>query len=79
MLGKVAVDGNTVLRFAQMHPIRFRENWLLALLQEKNIAGDFGAGIGAESVVRQTDSTQQFSALRDVFTHIGSLLVHRSL
>lgn len=59
MIGKVAVDGNAVLGLAEMHPIGFDDDGPVALLEKKDIGGDFRSGIGLESVAGEPDGSQQ--------------------
>ena len=61
-----------------MYPIRLDVNSAISLLQEQNIAGDFRARVGFESVIGQANSAQQFRAPGDVLTHFGALFVHRA-
>ena len=65
-------------------PLRFRINGEVReikdigpLLQEQNVCRDFRSGVCFERRVRQTDRSDQVSALRDVATDRVILLVHR--
>ena len=77
MADEVAVDGKTVLVYAQMHPIRFLDNGPVPFLQENDIGDDLCTGVGLESVVGQTDRPQQVSPLRQITPHSGILGVQR--
>ena len=76
MLRKIAVDGDAVLRFAQVYPIGFNVDGAIPLLQENDVAGDFRTGVGFEGVVRQTDGPQQFRPLGQIFAHFRGFGVH---
>ena len=78
MLGKVAVDGDTILRLSQMHPIRLYVDRMFPFLKKENIRCDFRSRVGFESVVWQANRTQQFRPLCDISAHIGGSLVHRA-
>lgn len=60
-----------------MYPIGFDLNGSVSLLQEDDVGHDFGSCVRFESIVRQTDSTEQFCSLSDILTDFGRLLIHR--
>ena len=78
MIDKVAVDGDTILRLSQMHPIRLYVDRMFPFLKKENIRCDFRSRVGFESVVWQANRTQQFRPLCDISAHIGGSLVHRA-
>ncbi|MPM86325.1 hypothetical protein SDC9_133414 [bioreactor metagenome] len=79
MISKVAVDGDgdAVLGLAEMHPIRFNVDGPVALLEEKDVGGDFRSGVSLESVAGQTNRAEQFRALCDIPPDLRGLLIHR--
>ena len=79
MLGKIAVDGHTVLHLAQMHPVRLNVDGPVAFLQEDNIRSDLCTSIRLEGGIRQSDRTEQFCPLGDVFPHLRRLLIQGAL
>ena len=50
-----------------MHPVRFNVDGSVTLLQEDDVGHHLRTGVGLERIVGQTDRTQQFRPLRDVF------------
>ena len=79
MLRKVGVERNTILRDAQMHPIRLDVDRPFPLLQKQNIRCDLCARVGLEGVVGQTNRAQQLGATGNIAPHVGILLIHRPL
>ena len=79
ILDEIAVHSDAIGIGVQMHPVRFNVRHAVPLLQEQNIAGDFRSGIALESVIGQTDSTDEVSPLCKIFANSGVLFVHRTL
>ena len=76
MLDKVAVDGNPIVCQTKTDPVRFINGFLVSLLEEQDISNDFGSGVCLESIVRQTDSSQQIGPLRDILPRFRIFRVH---
>ena len=77
VLNKVAVHGQAVCVFTHMDPIRLNLDGPIPLLQEDDVRNDLGTRVGAKGIVGQPDRAQQLRPLRDVFTHLRGLLIHR--
>ena len=59
-----------------MYPIRLNGHGAFALLQEDDVGHNICSGIGTESVVGQTDRSQQFSAFSQILAYLRRLLIH---
>ena len=79
VLHKITVHTDTVFIGVQMHPIRLDVRHTVTLLQEDNVAGDFGSGVGLKRIVGQSDSPDQVSPLCQILADSGVFLVHRTL
>ena len=79
VLHKIAVHADAVLVGVQMHPIRLDVRHAVPLLQEDNVAGDFGSGVGLKRIVGQSDSPDQVSPLCQILADSGVFLVQRTL
>ena len=60
-----------------MYPVGLNLDRAVTLLQEYDVGHDLCSGVCLESIVRQADSTEQFSPLSDILTDFGRLLIHR--
>ena len=60
-----------------MYPIGFKLGRSVSLLQEDDVGHDRCSCVCLESIVRQTDSTEQVCSLSDIPTDFGGLLIHR--
>ena len=76
VVDEIAVDRETVLIFTKVYPFRFYVDRTVALLQKDDVRDYFRTGVLFESVVGQTDRTQQFCPLCDILPHIRGLLIH---
>ena len=76
VLKVILVKGYAVRGQAALYPFRqlFRHSG--PLLEKQNIAGDFGSGVGLESVVGQTDRAQEVGFLCQGFPYLAVFLVH---
>ena len=79
VLHKIAVHPYAVFVGVQMHPIRFNVRHTVTLLQKQDIAGDFGAGVAFEGIVRQTYSTYQICSLCKILADSAVFFVHGAL
>ena len=77
MVYKIAVDDKTIFRFAELHPVRLMVDRAVTFLEENNVADYIRTSICTESIVRQTDSTQQISTFRNVLAGRRILAVQR--
>ena len=73
---EILVDGKAIFCFAQLHPVRLMVDGTVTLLQEDNIRDNIRASIGTESIVGQTDGTQQIGTLRHLLAGGAVLAVH---
>ena len=78
MLCKIAVQRYAVHGLPQMHPVRHKVYQSLPLLQKQNVGSHLSPRIRLESVIGQTNRTQQFCSLCDIPTHRRIGLVHRA-
>ena len=76
VVNEITVDRETVLIFAEVYPFRFNVDGTVTLLQKDDVRDYFRTGVLFESVVGQTDRTQQLCPLCDIFPHIRGLLIH---
>ena len=63
----------------QMHPIGLNVNQTVSLLEEDNVRSNLRSGSGLEGIIRQPDSTEEVSSLRNILSDIGVFLVQRTL
>jgi len=73
---EILVDGKAVLGLAKLHPVWLMVDGTVTLLQKDNVADNIRTSVGTESVVGQTDSTQQVSTLCHVLAGSAVLAVH---
>ena len=73
---KIAVESKSILSLPQLHPCGLDIRGAVTLLQKDNIADNIRASVGAESVVGQTDSTQQIGTFCHVLAGGAVLAVH---
>ena len=73
---EILVDGKAVLSLAKLHPVRLNIRRAVTLLQKDNVADNIGTSIGTESIIRQTDRTQQIGTLCHVLAGGAVLAVH---
>ena len=78
MLRKILVDGVAFRCFAKVYPVCPLYCCTVTLLQEQNVSNHAGVGIALERIVRQTNRTDQISAVGKVLTDRGILLIHRT-
>ena len=79
VLHKIAVHADAVFIGVQMHPIRLDVCHAVTLLQEDNVAGDFGSGVSLKRIVGQSDRPDQVGPLCQVLADSGVFFVHRTL
>ena len=68
MLGKIAVDRESVRCKPKVYPIRLNVDRPVALLKEDDIRHHIRPGIGTERIVGQTDRPQQLRAFRQILS-----------
>ena len=73
---EILVDGKAIFGLAKLHPLRLMVDGTVTLLQEDNIRDNIRASIGTESIVGQTDGTQQIGTLRHLLAGGAVLAVH---
>ena len=78
MLRKILVNGVAFRCFTKVYPVSPFHRCTVTLLQEQNVSNHAGVGIALERIVRQTNRTDQISAVGKVFTDRGILLIHRT-
>ena len=76
VIQEVAVDGIAVLVLTGLHPVRLDGNGPVAFLQEDNVGYNFGAGIGFEGIVGQSDGTQELRPFCQILPNIAVLGIH---
>ena len=76
VLKEIAVDGETVLILTKVYPVGFDLNGTITLLQEDDVGNNVRTGIRFESVVGQSNCTEQLCSLCDILSDFGGLLVH---
>ena len=79
MLHKIAVHRNTVLIGIKVYPIWLCVNHSVTLLQKENVARNLCACVCSESVIRQSDSSEQLGSLSNILAYFGACLIHCSL
>ncbi len=77
MIDKILVDSEIVLIESKVYPIGFYFNGAVTLLQKQNVRYNLCARIYLKSIVGQSDRTEQFGSLCDIFADIGRFLIHR--
>ena len=78
MLRKILVDGISLRRFTEIHPVSPLHRCTVTLLQEQNVSNHARVGIALERIVRQTNRTYQIGTVGKVLTDRGILLIHRT-
>ena len=76
VVDKIPVDGKPILCLSGLSPFRHDVQRAVPLLEEDDVRYHLGTGILFERVIRQTDSSQQFSTLGKIAAHGGILGVH---
>ena len=76
---KIAVHCNTILIGIKVYPIWLCINYTVTLLQKENIARDLCACVCSESVIGQSDSSEQLGSLSNIFAYFRTCLIHCSL
>ena len=66
---KIGIDGNAVLRPANMHPFRLRHNLALPFLEKDNVACDIGSRTVPECGTGETDCPKKLRPFRNVFPY----------
>ena len=79
VLHKIAVHRNTVLIGVKVYPIWLCVNHSVTLLQKENVARNLCACVCSESVIRQSDSSEQLGSLSNILAYFGACLIHCSL
>ena len=77
VFNKVTVEGYALRCHSQMHPVRFDINGMVSLLQENDIRHYICTSIGTECVIGESDGSQQFCPLRQIFSCVRILGIHR--
>ena len=77
MVDKIPVDGKSVLRLSGLGPFRHDVQRAVTLLQENDVRNDLCTSVFLESVIGQTDGSQQLGTLSKIPAHGGILGVHR--
>ena len=77
VVDKIPVDGKPVLRLSGLSPFRHDVQRAVPLLEEDDVRYHLGTGIFLESVIGQTDGSQQLGTLSKIPAHGGILGVHR--
>ena len=75
---KIGVHPDAIGVGGQMHPIGLNIHQSVTLLEEDNVRCDLRAGSSLESIIWQSDCSEQVSSLRDILTDSRVLLIHRS-
>ena len=76
MLHKIAVHRNTVFIGIKVYPIWLCVNHSVTLLQKENVARNLCACVCSESVIRQSDSSEQLGSLGNILAYFGACLIH---
>ena len=71
---KIAVHCNTILIGIKVYPIWLCINYTVTLLQKENIARDLCACVRSESVVGQSDSSEQLGSLSNILLAQGKII-----
>ena len=79
VLHKIAVHRNAVLIGIKVYPIWLDVCNAVTLLQKENVARNLCACVCPESVVWQSDSSEQLGSLGNIFAYFGACLIHCSL
>ena len=77
MVDKIPVDGKAVLRLSGLGPLWCNVQRTVTLLQENDVRNDLCTSVFLESVIGQTDDSQQLGTLSKIPAHGGILGVHR--
>ena len=79
VFNKIAVHRNAVFVRIKVYPIWLDVDYSVTLLQNENITCDLCACVCPKSIVGQTDSSQQLGSLGDIFPHLWTRFIHRTL
>ena len=77
MVYEILVDGEAILSFSKLHPCRLNVRRTVTFLQKDDIRYDFGARVGFERIVGQTNCAQQVGTLRHILAGSTVFTVHR--
>ena len=77
VVDKIPVDGKAVLRLSGLGPLWCNVQRTVTLLQENDVRNDLCTSVFLESVIGQTDGSQQLGTLSKIAAHGGILGVHR--
>ena len=77
VVDKILIDCEAVLGLPSPGPVRYNIQRAVPLLQEDNVGYDLGPGVLFESVIGQTDGSQQLRPLRQIPAHRGIFGIHR--
>ena len=77
VVDKIPVDGKAVLRLSGLGPLWCNVQRTVTLLQENDVRNDLCTSVFLESVIGQTDGSQQLGTLSKIPAHGGILGVHR--
>ena len=78
MLRKILVDGISLRRFTEIHPVSPLHRCTVTLLQEQNVSNHARVGIALERIVRQSNRAYQIGTVGKVLTDRGILFIHRT-
>ena len=76
VVDKVLVEGKTIFGLSDLRPIRRNVQGTLSFLKKNDVRYNLSSCIGFESVVGQTDGSQQFGPLGQVPAHSGIFCIH---
>ena len=76
VIQEIAVDGKAVLRLSGLGPLWCNVQRTVTLLQENDVRNDLCTSVFLESVIGQTDGSQQLGTLGKIAAHGGILGVH---
>ena len=76
VVDKIPVDGKSVLRLSGLSPFRHNVQRAVPLLEENDVRNDLCTSVFLESVIGQTDGSQQLGTLGKIAAHGGILGVH---
>ena len=78
MLRKILVDGISLRRFTEIHPVSPFQRCTVTLLQKQDVSNHARVGIALKRIVRQTNCADQIGTVGKVLTDRGILLIHRT-
>ena len=76
VVDKIPVDGKSILRLSGLRPLRHDVQRTVTLLEEDDVRNDLCTSVFLESVIGQTDGSQQLGTLGKIAAHGGILGVH---